>query len=102
MYFLRVNVTFHIAVNMIHDVIRTANPFPYTAKFMLSVLEIIKLKNSDIKRQIELSILPTELDIFEIVIHGNTMYLFRISIYVVPFTDSLSTRDLRTRTNAEE
>ena len=25
---------FHDAVNMIHDVIRTANPFPYTAKFM--------------------------------------------------------------------
>ena len=22
------------AVNMIHDVIRTANPFPYTAKYM--------------------------------------------------------------------
>ena len=23
-----------IAFNMIHDVIRTANPFPYTAKYM--------------------------------------------------------------------
>ena len=34
MRFLRVNVTFYHAVNMIHDVIRTANPFPYTAKFM--------------------------------------------------------------------
>ena len=33
--FLRVNVTFHNAVNMIHDANRTANPFPYTAKFML-------------------------------------------------------------------
>ena len=31
--FLRVNVTFY-DVNMIHDVIRIANPFPYTAKFM--------------------------------------------------------------------
>ena len=34
MYFLRVNGTFYDAVNMIHDVIRTANPFPYTAKFI--------------------------------------------------------------------
>ena len=34
--FQRVNVTFYDAVNMIHDVITTANPFPYTciAKFM--------------------------------------------------------------------
>ena len=34
MHFLTVNVTFYDAVNMIHDVIITANPFPYTAKFM--------------------------------------------------------------------
>ena len=34
-HFLRVNVTFYDALNMIHDVIRTANPFPYTTKFML-------------------------------------------------------------------
>ena len=33
-YFLRVNVTFYDAVNIIHDVITTPNPFPYTAKFM--------------------------------------------------------------------
>ena len=33
MHFLRVNVTFYDAVNMIHDVIRTANPFPYPVKF---------------------------------------------------------------------
>ena len=32
--FLRVNVTFHDAVNMVHDVITTANQFPFTAKFM--------------------------------------------------------------------
>ena len=32
--FLQVNVTFYDAVNMIHDVIRTANQFPYAAKFM--------------------------------------------------------------------
>ena len=32
MYFLRVNVLFYDAVNMTYDVIRTANPFPYTAK----------------------------------------------------------------------
>ena len=34
MHFLWVNVTFYDAVNMIRDVIRTANLFPYTAKFM--------------------------------------------------------------------
>ena len=33
MHFLRVNVTFYDVVNMIHDVISTANPFPDTAKF---------------------------------------------------------------------
>ena len=34
MHFPRVNVTFHDAVTMIHDVITTAKLFPYTAKFM--------------------------------------------------------------------
>ena len=34
MHFLRVNVTFYDAVRMIHDVITTANRFPYTTKFM--------------------------------------------------------------------
>ena len=35
MHFLWVNVTFHDAVNTIHDVIKTANLFPYAAtKFM--------------------------------------------------------------------
>ena len=34
MHFLRVNVTFYDAGNMINDVITAANPFPYTAKFM--------------------------------------------------------------------
>ena len=32
--FLRVNATFYCAVKMIHGVIKTANPFPYTAKLM--------------------------------------------------------------------
>ena len=32
MDFLRVNVRFYNVVKMIHDVIKTANPFPYTAK----------------------------------------------------------------------
>ena len=38
MYFLRVNVTFYDAVSMTHDVITTANPLPYTAKFMFVYL----------------------------------------------------------------
>ena len=34
MHLLRVNVTFYDAVNIIHDVITTTNPFPYSAKFI--------------------------------------------------------------------
>ena len=34
MQFLRENVTFYDAANMIHDITTTANPFPYTAKFI--------------------------------------------------------------------
>ena len=34
MHFLRVNVAFYDAINLIHGVIATANPFPYTAKFI--------------------------------------------------------------------
>ena len=50
---LLVNVTFYDAVNMIHDFITTANPFQYTANFIFSVLEIIKINKSDIERLIE-------------------------------------------------
>ena len=32
--FLWVNVTFYDAVTIIHDVITTTDPFPYTANFM--------------------------------------------------------------------
>ena len=35
MHFLRVSVTFYDAVNMVHDVITTPNPFSYTAKLLL-------------------------------------------------------------------
>ena len=34
MHFLWINVTFYDVVNMIHDVIKTENLFPYTVKFM--------------------------------------------------------------------
>ena len=34
MHFLPVNVVFYDAVNVIHDVITTANPIPYTVEFM--------------------------------------------------------------------
>ena len=50
MYFLRVNVTFYDAVNVIHDVITTANPFPYNTTFIFVVLQIVKLNKSDIER----------------------------------------------------
>ena len=36
MHFLRVNVTFYDAGNMVHDVIKTANLFPCTANFMVA------------------------------------------------------------------
>ena len=36
MHFLRVNVMFYDAVNMIHEDITTANPFPYTVKFLFA------------------------------------------------------------------
>ena len=39
--FLRVNAAFYCAVKMIHDVIRTVNPFPCPAKFMFVELEMI-------------------------------------------------------------
>ena len=33
-HFLHVNVMLYDTINKIQDVIRTGNPFPYTAKFM--------------------------------------------------------------------
>ena len=39
MHFLRENLTFYDAVDIIHDVIRTADPFPYTAKIMFVVVK---------------------------------------------------------------
>ena len=49
MYFLRVNVIFYDAVNMIHDVSTTANQFPYTAaKFMF--VGVKNNKTQQIKR----------------------------------------------------
>ena len=48
MHFLRVNVTFYDAVNVINDVITTANPIPYTAKFMF--VEVKNNKTQQIRR----------------------------------------------------
>ena len=50
LFFVRVNVMFYDAVNMIYDVIRTANPFPYTTKFMFVGDRNNNLNKSDIKR----------------------------------------------------
>ena len=50
MHFLRVNVTFYDAVNVIHDVITTGDPIPYTAKFVFDGVKIIKLNKSDVER----------------------------------------------------
>ena len=48
MCFLRVNVTFHDAVNVINDFTRTAYSFPYTAKFMF--VDVRNDKTQQIKR----------------------------------------------------
>ena len=50
MRFLRVNVTFYDVVNVIHDVITTANQIPYIAKVCLSEVETVKLNKSDVER----------------------------------------------------
>ena len=95
MHFLRVNVTFYDTVNMIHDVIRTATPFPCTAKFMFIVdvrndkaQQIKRWKINRIRTSIsvgtndnflakarKLPILPTSLDIF---IYGHTIRILYI------------------------
>ena len=48
---------FYDAVNVMHDVITTADPIPYTAKFMFDCVGAKARK---------LSVLPTSLDIFDI------------------------------------
>ena len=48
MHFLWVNVTFYDVVNVIHDVITTANPIPFTAKFMF--VEVRNDKTQQIRR----------------------------------------------------
>ena len=50
MHFWRVNVTFYDAVNMIHYVITTRDPFPYTAKFMFVGVRHIEMQQTDIER----------------------------------------------------
>ena len=96
MQFLRENVTFYDAVKMIFDVITTANPFQYTAKFIfvcvrndktrlirrlkinrirMSCCRISKISNSVGRndnfraKARKLSILPTSLDIYDIQQH---------------------------------
>ena len=49
MHFLRVNVTFYDAVNVIHDVMKTSSVFPYTAKFMFVGVRNKKKKNHTLK-----------------------------------------------------
>ena len=46
MHFLGVNVTYSDLVSMVYDVITTANPFPYTAKFMF----VVGVKNNETKQ----------------------------------------------------
>ena len=48
-----VNVRFYDAVNIIHDVITTPNPFSYTLNSCMLMLEIMKLNKSDVERKIE-------------------------------------------------
>ena len=73
MHFLWVNVMFDDAVNMIHDVITTANQFPDTARFMFVVVQIIKLNMSDVDRYIEY--------IHSVVVYQN--YLTRLGEMII-------------------
>ena len=51
MHFLRLNVKFYDAVNMIHDVISTSNPFPDAAQFIfVGVRNNKELNKSDVER----------------------------------------------------
>ena len=50
MHFVQVNLMFYDTVNLIYDIITTATIFPYTAKFSLTMVEIIKLNNWDVER----------------------------------------------------
>ena len=50
MYFLRVNVKFYDAVNMIHDVSKTVIHLHKLANSCFLTLEIIKLNKSDDER----------------------------------------------------
>ena len=47
---MRVKVTFQDAVKIIHDVIRTTNQFPYTAKFVCVGLRNNKINKSNVER----------------------------------------------------
>ena len=49
MLFLRENVTFYDAVNMLHDVITIASPFPQTAKFIFVCFRINKIQQIRIR-----------------------------------------------------
>ena len=60
--FLLVNVTFYNAVSMIHDVIRTADPFPYTVTFMF--VSVGKNKTQQIKT-----------------LKDKTEYLYSVAVY---------------------
>ena len=55
MHFLRVIVTSYDAVHMIHDVITTANPFLYTAKFMFVGKKQKKKKTKQALRQFKVN-----------------------------------------------
>ena len=48
MHFLRENVTLYDAVNVIHDVITTAHPYPYTAIFIF--VGVTNNKTQEIRR----------------------------------------------------
>ena len=53
MHSLLVNVTLYNAVNMIHDVITTASPFPYTCTAKLMFAGVKNNKNQQIIERLE-------------------------------------------------
>ena len=53
MRFLWANIMFYDAVTVIHDVITTANPFPYTAKFIFVFVPNNRTLNRTLKDLME-------------------------------------------------
>ena len=92
LFILLQKLTFYDAVNVTHDVITTADPIPYTAKFMFD--DVRNNKTQQIRHwkvdrigyvySVAVSILPISLDIFDMRQHYiRILYVFFCNIWLV-------------------